>query len=185
MRAAFPGARIIAEDLGVLTPSVEDLLRATGLPGMAVLQFAFGGDAKNPYLPHNLRRNGVIYPGTHDNDTTLGWYATADEKTRDHVRRYLRVSGARSGLGPHPRGLLAREPDRRHSHAGHPQPRIRGALQHAGKARGQLAVEAVRRGRQARLRRRQPTDYLLELATLSGRAPPAGELLAKEGSDPS
>jgi 4-alpha-glucanotransferase len=97
VNAAFPGARIIAEDLGLLTPSVEALLADTGLPGMAVLQFAFGGDAKNLYLPHNLSRNKVIYPGTHDNDTTLGWYATADEKTRDHVRRYLRVTGAEAG----------------------------------------------------------------------------------------
>ena len=97
MRKAFPQARIIAEDLGLLTPTVEALLRETGLPGMAVLQFAFGGDAKNSYLPHNLARNGVIYPGTHDNDTTLGWYAGADEKTRDHVRRYLRVDGKEVG----------------------------------------------------------------------------------------
>ena len=66
---------------------------ATGLPGMAVLQFAFGGGADNFYLPHNHRANCVVYPGTHDNDTTIGWYASADEKTRDHVRRYLRVSG--------------------------------------------------------------------------------------------
>jgi 4-alpha-glucanotransferase len=94
---AFPDARIIAEDLGLLTPSVVALRRDTGLPGMAVLQFAFGGDAKNDYLPHNLHPNGVIYPGTHDNDTTLGWYSTADEGTRDHVRRYLRVSGAEVG----------------------------------------------------------------------------------------
>jgi len=97
VQGAFPAARIIAEDLGILTPSVEELLRQTGLPGMAVLQFAFGGDAKNPYLPHNLQRNGVIYPGTHDNDTCLGWYATADERTRDHVRRYLGISGREIG----------------------------------------------------------------------------------------
>ena len=84
---------LIAEDLGELTASVEALREATGLPGMAILQFAFGGDAKNLYLPHNQRANSVVYPGTHDNDTTLGWYATADEKTRDHVRRYFRVSG--------------------------------------------------------------------------------------------
>jgi 4-alpha-glucanotransferase len=64
---------------------------------MAVLQFAFGADATNPYLPHNLRANCVIYPGTHDNDTTLGWYQTADESIRDHVRRYLRVSGREIG----------------------------------------------------------------------------------------
>ena len=94
---AFPGARIIAEDLGLLTPSVEELLAQTGLPGMAVLQFAFGGDSRNTYLPHNLTRNRVIYPGTHDNDTTLGWYASAEERVRDHARRYLRVSGAEIG----------------------------------------------------------------------------------------
>jgi len=93
----FPGARIVAEDLGMLTPSVEELLRDTGLPGMAVLQFAFGGDPSNTYLPHNLRPNGVVYPGTHDNDTALGWYAAAGEKARDHARRYLRVAGGEIG----------------------------------------------------------------------------------------
>lgn len=93
MRAAFPQAKIIAEDLGVLTPEVMALREATGLPGMAIYQFAFGGDAKNLYLPHNHTQNSVLYPGTHDNDTTRGWYAAADEKTRDHVRRYFRVSG--------------------------------------------------------------------------------------------
>jgi 4-alpha-glucanotransferase len=59
----FPAARIIAEDLGLLTPSVEGLLRDTGLPGMAVLQFAFGGDAKNAYLPHNLQAQPGRLPG--------------------------------------------------------------------------------------------------------------------------
>jgi len=97
VREAFPGARIIAEDLGLMTPSVEALLRDTGLPGMAVLQFAFGGDAKNMYLPHNLHPNRVVYPGTHDNDTTLGWYASAGEAARDHARRYLRVDGREIG----------------------------------------------------------------------------------------
>lgn len=94
---AFPQARIIAEDLGVQTDSVRALLRDTGLPGMLVLQFAFGGDAQNAYLPHQHVPNTVIYPGTHDNDTALGWYRTADERTRDHVRRYLRVSGSEIG----------------------------------------------------------------------------------------
>ena len=98
VRAAFPGAKIIAEDLGELTPSVVALREATGLPGMAILQFAFGGaDAENLYLPHNLVPNGVIYPGTHDNDTSLGWYAAAPEQERDHVRRYLRVDGREVG----------------------------------------------------------------------------------------
>ncbi len=97
VRSALPGARLIAEDLGLLTPATLELRDATGLPGMAVLQFAFGGDADNLYLPHNQRANSVVYPGTHDNDTTLGWYEQAGEKTRDHVRRYLRVSGAEIG----------------------------------------------------------------------------------------
>jgi 4-alpha-glucanotransferase len=97
VRAAFPHAQIIAEDLGALTPSVIELREETGLPGMAILQFAFGGKADNLYLPHNLTANSVIYPGTHDNDTTLGWYAAEAEKTRDHVRRYLRVTGKEIG----------------------------------------------------------------------------------------
>jgi len=97
VQAALPDAKLIAEDLGLLTPGVIALREATGLPGMAVLQFAFGGGADNFYLPHNQRANCVVYPGTHDNDTTLGWYATADEKTRDHVRRYFRIGGQEIG----------------------------------------------------------------------------------------
>lgn len=95
--AAIPSAKLIAEDLGLLTPATIALRDETGLPGMAVLQFAFGGKADNFYLPHNLFKNSVIYPGTHDNDTTLGWYASADERTRDHVRRYLRINGQEIG----------------------------------------------------------------------------------------
>jgi 4-alpha-glucanotransferase len=94
IRREFPTARIIAEDLGDLFPSVRELLAQTGLPGMLVLQFAFGGDAKNLYLPHHATPNSVMYPGTHDNDTTLGWYRAASEHERDFVRRYFRVSGA-------------------------------------------------------------------------------------------
>jgi 4-alpha-glucanotransferase len=94
LQREFPTARIIAEDLGDLLPSVRELLTQTGLPGMLVLQFAFGGDAKNLYLPHHATPNSVMYPGTHDNDTTLGWYQSASEHERDFARRYLRVSGA-------------------------------------------------------------------------------------------
>jgi 4-alpha-glucanotransferase len=97
VRAAFPEGKIIAEDLGVLTPKVVALRDRTGLPGMAVLQFAFGGGADNLYLPHNLSQNSVIYTGTHDNDTSLGWYASSPESVRDHARRYLRVSGSEMG----------------------------------------------------------------------------------------
>lgn len=92
-RAALPSARIIAEDLGVLTDSVIRLRQDSGLPGMLVLQFAWGSDAANNYLPHNAVANAVVYPGTHDNDTTLGWYRTAPEAERNYLRRYLRVPG--------------------------------------------------------------------------------------------
>ncbi len=97
IRRELPKCRLIAEDLGELSPSVVDLRDATGLPGMAILQFAFGGDASNLYLPHNLTANSVVYPGTHDNDTSLGWYRSADQKTRDHLNRYFRVSGDNVG----------------------------------------------------------------------------------------
>ena len=63
-----------AEDLGVITPDVEQLRDSFGFPGMRILQFAFGGDAKNHDLPHNYIRNSVAYTGTHDNDTTVGWW---------------------------------------------------------------------------------------------------------------
>ena len=80
---------IIAEDLGVITPKVEKLRDDNGLPGMQVLQFAFAADASDPYLPHNYLSNSVVYTGTHDNDTTLGWYRQAPEAERDFARRYL------------------------------------------------------------------------------------------------
>ncbi|MCC5022644.1 MAG: 4-alpha-glucanotransferase [Candidatus Synoicihabitans palmerolidicus] len=97
VQQALPKCKLIAEDLGELAPSVVELRQATGLPGMTILQFAFGEDATNLYLPHNLEANSVIYPGTHDNDTTLSWYRTADDKTTDHVRRYLRIDGKKIG----------------------------------------------------------------------------------------
>lgn len=83
----------IAEDLGVITPDVDELRSAVGLPGMKVLQFAFAGSADDPYLPHNYPRECVVYTGTHDNDTTAGWFAAAPEEERDRVRRYLGRGG--------------------------------------------------------------------------------------------
>ena len=80
---------VIAEDLGVITPDVDELRLSNGFPGMKVLQFAFAGDADDPYLPHNYTPECVVYTGTHDNDTTAGWYAAAPEVERDLVRRYL------------------------------------------------------------------------------------------------
>lgn len=89
--------KLIAEDLGDLTDRVRELRRDTGLPGMSILQFAFGGEADNYYLPHNTQSNTVLYPGTHDNDTSLGWFRSMDEKTQDHVRRYFDVNGENIG----------------------------------------------------------------------------------------
>jgi 4-alpha-glucanotransferase len=89
LRAALGRIPFVAEDLGLITADVRQLRRDAGVPGMAVLQFAFGGDATNPYLPHNLEVDCVLYTGTHDNDTTAGWLATASEGERDYLRRYL------------------------------------------------------------------------------------------------
>jgi len=84
---------IIAEDLGEITPEVAALREAVGLPGMRILQFAFDGYSDNPYLPHNFDVNTVVYTGTHDNDTTRGWWATLAAHEQANVRRYLDVDG--------------------------------------------------------------------------------------------
>ena len=82
---------IIAEDLGEIDQAVFDLRDQFSLPGMKILQFAFGGDANNLFLPHNYAPNFVVYTGTHDNDTTVGWFNTSPDYLQDHLRRYLRV----------------------------------------------------------------------------------------------
>lgn len=93
-----------AEDLGVITPDVEELRDSFGFPGMRILQFAFGGDAKNHDLPHNYIKNSVAYTGTHDNDTTVGWFhshagagSTRDAgqigKEHDFCLKYLNSDG--------------------------------------------------------------------------------------------
>lgn len=79
---------MVAEDLGIITEDVTELRRSIGVPGMAVLQFGFGADAFNPYLPHNLGHDCVVYTGTHDNNTTKGWLATLDDRARMHLRDY-------------------------------------------------------------------------------------------------
>jgi len=85
---------IIAEDLGIITDEVRELRDLAGLPGMKVLQFAFEPNAQGLYAPHNYSdTHCVVYTGTHDNDTTLGWYEKAEEKERDYYRRYMNVTG--------------------------------------------------------------------------------------------
>jgi 4-alpha-glucanotransferase len=90
---------IIAEDLGVITPDVDALRTQFAFPGMRILQFAWGEDssAENRFLPHHHTPDSVVYTGSHDNDTTLGWWAQQPEATRHHLREYL----ASDGRTPH------------------------------------------------------------------------------------
>ncbi len=95
LKAALGTLPIIAEDLGVVTPEMLALRDQFDLPGMKVLQFAFSSDAADPFLPHNYPRNCVVYSGTHDNDTTRGWYEySSKEHERDFARRYLGRDGS-------------------------------------------------------------------------------------------
>ncbi len=84
---------IIAEDLGVITPDVTAMRDEFAFPGMKILQFGFGGDKTNAFLPHTYESNCVVYSGTHDNDTTVGWYRSASPSEQDFVRRYTARSG--------------------------------------------------------------------------------------------
>ena len=84
---------VIAEDLGVITAEVEKLRDDYNLPGMKILQFAFGTDSTNQNLPHNYTTNFLVYTGTHDNDTTLGWFNSIDKKERRFLHRYIAGSG--------------------------------------------------------------------------------------------
>jgi 4-alpha-glucanotransferase len=85
---------IIVEDLGLITSDVHSLRRELNLPGMAVLQFAFDHDPENAYLPHNYTDPVVVYPGTHDNQTTIGWFEDLDVETRTQVQTYLGRDGS-------------------------------------------------------------------------------------------
>jgi len=84
---------IAAEDLGLITPEVTALLDAFELPGMKVLQFAFDGSEDNPYLPGNFSANSVIYTGTHDNDTTLGWFAGLSDADIERIAKHADLGG--------------------------------------------------------------------------------------------
>ncbi|HRQ65573.1 MAG TPA: 4-alpha-glucanotransferase [Xanthomonadaceae bacterium] len=88
--AEVPGLKpLVAEDLGDITPEVEGLRVELGLPGTRVLQFAFDGNPDNPHLPQNYGEDTAAYTGTHDNDTTLGWWCGQDEDTRSRVRAWV------------------------------------------------------------------------------------------------
>ncbi len=105
LRAALGELPVVAEDLGLITPEVEELRDAFGFPGMAILQFAFGSDAQgNDFLPHNYPRRKVVYTGTHDNDTVVGWWnagvgdstrtAAVVERERERALAYVGGDGS-------------------------------------------------------------------------------------------
>lgn len=106
LRQALPQARIIAEDLGYIGPNVVALRRAANLPGMKVLQFAYGHDANNVNLPHHFPRESVAYTGTHDNNTTRGWLESLTEPYRSQVLEYYEL-GTTHSAWPLIRALLA------------------------------------------------------------------------------
>jgi 4-alpha-glucanotransferase len=145
VQTAFPNAKIIAEDLGVLTPEVLALREATGLPGMAITQFAFGGDAKNLYLPHNHVPNCVLYPGTHDNDTTRALVRIDRREDARPPASLLPYQRLRDRLGFHPRRLRLTLPSRRPAAPRSPQLGQLRALQSARQTGWQLGVALPRR----------------------------------------
>lgn len=88
LHRARPQLPLVAEDLGIITADVTALRRHYGLPGMKILQFAFDSDGANPYLPHHHTRNSVVYTGTHDNNTTLGWHRSLSEDIQQRIAEY-------------------------------------------------------------------------------------------------
>ena len=89
LKQEFDVLPLVAEDLGMITREVEQFRQSVGLPGMKVMQFAFDGGADNPHLPHNHESLSVVYTGTHDNDTTLGWFNSLSDKKRNYIVDYL------------------------------------------------------------------------------------------------
>ncbi|WP_428354021.1 4-alpha-glucanotransferase [Methyloprofundus sp.] len=89
LQKEFGNIPLVAEDLGIITPEVDELRTSFNLPGMKILQFAFGDTDNNPYLPHNYDQNCVVYTGTHDNDTTVGWFNSINDHDRHRVYQYL------------------------------------------------------------------------------------------------
>jgi 4-alpha-glucanotransferase len=92
LRSRLGALPLVAEDLGIITDAVRELRDRFELPGMVVLQFAFDGPADNPHLPANHVENAVVYTGTHDNDTTMGWYRKLDKDARERVHSLLGVA---------------------------------------------------------------------------------------------
>ncbi len=98
----LPDLPLVAENLGLIGEDVEQLRHRFQLPGMTVMQFGFDGSPENPHLLHNHSNENLVYTGTHDNDTTLGWYRSLDEHTRGHLNQYLRIEGGCQDQQPWP-----------------------------------------------------------------------------------
>jgi len=92
LKKEFGNIPLVAEDLGIITDEVDALRTEFNLPGMKILQFAFGDNDKNPYLPHNYVPNTVVYTGTHDNDTTMGWFNSLNDYDKERIYGYLGCS---------------------------------------------------------------------------------------------
>ena len=90
----LPTVTLVAEDLGIITPEVDALRAAFNLPGMKILQFAFDGSPDNPYLPAAIPENSVVYTGTHDNDTTLGWFTSLSDEQKQPFYCYMQSDWA-------------------------------------------------------------------------------------------
>ena len=91
MKRRLGDKAVIAEDLGFLTDSVIELVERCGFPGMKIMEFAFGTDATNEYLPHNYKPNCIVYTGTHDNETIMGWYESVGGQDRTYADEYLGI----------------------------------------------------------------------------------------------
>lgn len=92
MHECFPDFNLVAEDLGTITPDVIQLRDEFDLPGMLILQFAFDGSSDNPYLPDNHSENNLVYTATHDNDTSLSWYQSLSQETKDYISQCIQDS---------------------------------------------------------------------------------------------
>jgi len=91
LKQSIGNVNIIAEDLGYMTENVKAFLKNSGFPGMKVLGFAFDSLADNDHLPHNYDKNCIVYTGTHDNDTALGWFAHAGDEQKSFAKKYLKL----------------------------------------------------------------------------------------------
>jgi 4-alpha-glucanotransferase len=99
LNSNFDSLPIVAEDLGVITEDVNNLRKSIGAPGMVVLQFAWGSDGYNPHLPHNYDENSFCYPGTHDNETSQGWYDSQDAVIKRKLKAYANITADSGAWG--------------------------------------------------------------------------------------